>query len=240
MRGPEVEVAVDALAEAVSRALRPAAGPPSTGDFSLHQQWPGQNENTEARLAALRVLGVDALTPFVLAGHQFGDADAELVCEAIRTHPAPATPDGGPLWHLRDWALISVLRSLCVEAAPAVPQPPPDACADPAMPWQDWSAEIMRLSSLALPGVSSPPREAVAQRPLDLGRGLTRAMLRRDHLGAARLARWAALDGADCPDIHLTTVIDHLAVLAADSGGVPPGRIHLELTLATLLANGGR
>ncbi len=43
----------------------------------------------QAGLAAVRVLGSDALVPFLVAGHQFSPGDAEVVGISIRTFPLP-------------------------------------------------------------------------------------------------------------------------------------------------------
>ncbi|SFP02480.1 hypothetical protein SAMN05421810_101727 [Amycolatopsis arida] len=233
MREPDVDTAVDALAGAVSHALRISVGSRPNENFSLREGMPGWNGDGQARLAALRVLGADALAPFVLAGHTLADEDVDLVLRAMRLHPAPDAPDPNRtrLWALRDWAVISVLHRLNARPVPV-----------PARPrgigerrWQAWCAELVRLSSLALPTIDSPPRAEVATRRLDLDRGLTRALLRRDHLSAARLARWQALDHVEDSDVHLPSVLDHLTVLAGDRP-----RVRLEVTLAGLLMRRGR
>jgi hypothetical protein len=226
-----VGAAVDALAGVVSHALRTSIESHAADAFSLWRDVSGQDEEYEARLAALRVLGADALTPYVLAGHALAAEDADLVAQALRAHPAPDGRDADDtrLWGLRDWAVTSVLGRLREQPVPEAPALPGGA----TLPWQAWCGELMRLSSLALPEVRGPLRDEVARRGLDLGRGLARAVLRRDHLGAARLVRWQALEHPG--DRYLPAAIDHLGQLA---GEVP--RVRLELTLAGLLLRGGR
>ncbi|KJK57420.1 hypothetical protein [Saccharothrix sp. ST-888] len=59
-------------------------------------------------------------------------------------------------------------------------------------PWPGWTAGLPQLSALALPGPHCPQRDQARRRRLDLGRGLTHALLRRDLLRAARPAAVAA------------------------------------------------
>ncbi|WP_059011125.1 hypothetical protein [Streptomyces specialis] len=68
-----------------------------------------------------------------------------------------------------------------------------------------------------------------------MSRGLGRAMLRRDHLTAARLARWLALDAGPEPEPLLLIALGHIAALAPDKP-----RVLLELAAARrLLTEGG-
>lgn len=230
LRETDVNAAVDVLAGVVSHALRTSVGPGCEGGFSLLRDMSGRDGDIEARVAALRVLGADALTPFVLSGHVLADEDVGLVCAAMRAHRSPGDADHARLWGLRDWAVTSVLLRLRQQPLPEVPALPAGGT---ALPWKAWCVELMRLSSLALPEVHSPVRAEVARRGLDLARGLARAMLRRDWLGAARLARWQALEHPEDP--YLSATIDHLTLLAGD---LP--RVRLELTLAGLLLRGRR
>ncbi|MDQ3404295.1 MAG: hypothetical protein M3548_13015 [Actinomycetota bacterium] len=239
MRGPEVEREVDELAESVLRALRVKTGKNGVdGDreFTLRSRSSGRNGGAEARLAALRVLGVDALAPFVLAGRRAVRDDVELVRDSVLAFPAPENDDGPPsLWSLRDRALAQVLRSLDSEVVFPVPEwATADARGD-GLGWLPWCAEMARLSSLALPEIHGPQREAAARRRLDLARGVTRAILRRDFLSAARLARWQALDHVEHPDPFLSRALNHMALLARGQS-----RVLLEITVATLLMEESR
>jgi hypothetical protein len=226
MRGPALEAEVDSLAATVTHAL--ASG--RAGDFSLRASVSDRHGAAPGTLAALRVLGADALTPFVLAGHRLDRDDADLMRAAVAAHPLPESAAGMALWQARDWAVASALHSLA--AGPAV-QPPDLPPIDPEDPWPAWSAELARYSSLALPGLHGHVRDQAVARGLDLARGLYRAMLRQDYLTAARLARWQALDHRDDP--FLPSVLDQLEVLAADRP-----RVLLEVTVARRLGTGER
>jgi hypothetical protein len=64
-------------------------------------------------------------------------------------------------------------------------------------------------------------------------------MLRHDHLSAARLARWLALDAAvspeSSPESLLGAVLCHLELFTA-----PPPRVRLEIALARRLVEDGQ
>ncbi|GAA1994438.1 hypothetical protein [Kitasatospora viridis] len=229
-----VESAAQALAAELVLAIRGTADP-----FSLHRGVAARTEPVPA-LAAIRVLGADVLSAHLLAGHELPAADAELVHAAVGAFPAPpaADPDSA-LWALRDGALTATLAELGVAAhdwpglavrAGAAVEP----AAEPEH-WAAWSVELVRCSSLALPPLDSPPREQARRRRLDLTRGLTRSLLRRDYLSAARLARWLALDHERQPEPLLAPALDHLDHLAGDQP-----RAMLEAALARRLARGER
>ncbi|WP_121011347.1 hypothetical protein [Saccharothrix australiensis] len=100
----------------------------------------------------------------------------------------------------------------------------------PVEEWPRWSAVVAQLYPLALPGVDGPVVAAVSREPLALARGTTRAVLRRDHATAARLARWVALLGDRVPlDVH--ALLTHLR-LHAGTGA----RLLLDLAVARRLA----
>jgi len=225
--------AVDMLSVDVSDALR-VDGTISRMDFRLHGRTVGQDDSA-TRLAALRVLGADALTPFVLADRSFDQSDAEAFRQAVLRYPAPATERVGPVdaWRMRDWALGQVLGDLGTPLAelPTDLEPQVDSTGD-SEPWTTWSAGLLAVSSLALPGLDSAPRRQTAKRRLDLSRGMSRSIMRRDYFGAARLARWIALDVAagGPPDEFVEPALAHIAVLA----GHQP-RTRLEVTLAQIL-----
>jgi hypothetical protein len=95
--------------------------------------------------------------------------------------------------------------------------------------WQRWSVVVAQLSPLAAPGADGPVVEAVIRGRLALARGVTRSMLRRDHVTAARLARWIALldgTGIELP-LNPALVIEHLR-LHAGTGA----RLRLDLAIA--------
>ncbi|MGH3856788.1 MAG: hypothetical protein ACRDR6_25540 [Pseudonocardiaceae bacterium] len=227
-----VAVAVDALAGAVAQALSGVGAAFRLGEVV------GGWADSVVGLGAVRVLGADALTPFLFNGHPLSASDVEVVQAAIRVFPAPHREDPGDarVWRCRDWALGEVLAHLGVnkpaDQAAALDSGGEDGSAgEPA--WPVWSASVSRLSVLALPAVGGPVREQVRRRRRDTWRGLARAMLRHDHLSAARLARWLALDAAVSSDSLLGAALSHLELFTA-----PPPRVRLEIALARRLWEG--
>ncbi|MBB6171971.1 hypothetical protein HNR23_002031 [Nocardiopsis mwathae] len=207
--------------------------------FTLQRRVAELGENGTG-LGAVRVLGTDILAPYVLGGRLPEDDDVAVIREAARAYPAPpVSPTPDLVWAARDWALRRVLARFAVDAtsweglspAPAVDSDSGEGiAASIGTPWPEWSVAYARLSSLALPGLVGATRTDAGRRRADLSRGMVRSMLRRDHLTAARLARWLALDHSTAPEPLLTPALEHMAMLAT---GEP--RTLLELTIAHLL-----
>jgi hypothetical protein len=229
-----VAAAVDALAGAVVQALGGAGGA-----FVLSEVVGGWADPVVG-LGAVRVLGTDALAPFVFTGHPLSADDVEVVQAALRVFPAPdgERPGDAWVWRGKDWALGEVLAHLGVTEPERDRVAAPDAGGEdgPAgeQAWPVWSATVSRLSVLALSGVDGPVREQVRRRRRDTCRGLVRAMLRQDHLSAARLARWLALDAALSAEPLLAAALSHLELFTA-----PSPRVRLEVALARRLLQEG-
>jgi hypothetical protein len=229
-----VAAAVDVLADAVAHALSGASGAFGLSDAV------GGGADPVVWLGAVRVLGADALAPFLFAGHSPSASDVEVVQAARRVFPAPPRKDPGEaqVWRCKDWALGEVLAHLGMSeperdrAADLDTDGDDGSVAEPA--WPVWSATVSRLSVLALPAVGGPLREQVRRRRRDTCRGLARAMLRHDHLSAARLARWLALDAALFPELLLGAALSQLELFTA-----PPPRVRLEIALARRLWEDG-
>ena len=82
---------------------------------------------------------------------------------------------------------------------------------------------------IVFPGLDCPLHVQARQRRLDVARGTTRALLRGDHLTAARLARWLAM-GTGCPadpPFAVEPVLRQLELVAE-----PDPRLRLEITMA--------
>jgi hypothetical protein len=229
-----VAAAVDVLADAVAQALSGVGGAFGIGEVV------GEWADPVVGLGAVRVLGADALTPFLFTGRPLSASDVEVVQAALRVFPAPHREDPGDarVWRCRDWALGEVLAHLGVnepgrDQAAALDSGGEDGSAGDSA-WLVWSAAVSRLSVLALPTVGGPVREQVRRRRRDTWRGLARAMLRDDYLSAARLTRWLALDAAVSPESLLGAALSHLELFTA-----PAPRVRLEIALARRLWEGG-
>jgi hypothetical protein len=226
--------AVDVLAGAVAQAVSGAGRA-----FRLGEAVGGWADPVVG-LGAVRVLGADALAPFLFTGRPPSASDVEVVRAALRVFPAPHREDPGDarVWRCRDWALGEVLAHLGVSEpgsnqAAALNSGGEGGSAGESA-WPVWSAAVSRLSMLALPAVDGPVREQVRRRRRDTWRGLARAMLRHDHLNAARLARWLALDAAVSSESLLGAALSHLELFTAS-----PPRVRLEIALARRLWEGG-
>ncbi|MFI7275278.1 hypothetical protein [Streptomyces sp. NPDC049879] len=207
--------AADVLAAALADALTPGGG-----TFTLRAGLDGRVDPVRA-LGALRGTGADVLAPFLLGGHPFTASDAALVRAAVTAFPAPEprTSDDAA-WAPRDAALTQALAALGVPthgweglaADRHTALTGPAALPDPTA-WTAWTAEAVRLSALALPPVTGTLRERFGAHPPALVNGLVHALLRRDHLAAARTARWLALDAGTTPDPLLPAALTHLTAL---------------------------
>ena len=190
----------------------------------------------QAGLAAVRVLGSDALVPFLVAGHPLSGSDAEVVELSFRVFPLPEPDLSGEhdadyvmlVRLLRDWATSEVLRRLGASdfAAPY----PAGAAAGVGRErgWLAWAGMLAQLAPLAVPGLDSALHADVRCYRLDIARGVTRSMLRRDFLTAARLVRWLAAcgDAPMDPPFSVELVLRQLELVAE-----PDPRLRLEMAM---------
>lgn len=224
--------AVETLAGSVVRALTGA-----DDAFRLADQISlgGSPADQLAGLAAVRVLGSDALAPFVLARHRFSTEDADVVATSIRMFPVPEpdqidSDDNTVLVReLRDWATGQALIGL---GAPGRTHPYPELAGPGAgrdRGWVEWTGMLAQLSPMAVPSLDSSLHADARRHRLDVARGVTRAVLRRDPLTAARLARWLAASGEAPmdPPFPVEPVLRQLELVAK-----PDHRLRLEITIA--------
>ena len=211
--------AAETLADIVVRAIRGAddafrlsevltAGDPATG------------------LAAVRVLGPDALAPYLIIGYPFATEDAEVVTTSLAAFPLDSDGEA-PVRRFRDWATRALLARLTDQPAPVLPETP--ACG-PKAHWLVFVGELSGLAPLVAPGLDSPIHTAARTRALDVARGVSRSMLRRDYLTAVRLSRWLAT-GPCVPGVELGGVLTHVELFGDDSP-----RLRLEVVLARATA----
>lgn len=218
--------AVEALSACVLRAL---SGVEDT--FCLAEQV-SVGEPT-AGLAAVRVLGPDVLAPYVIGGHRFGVEDAEVIDNSMSLFPPSDADCAGtvgkgplPVRRLRDWATTAVLGRLRDQPMPACPVVSDVSDVASELGWLAWSGALAQIAPLVFPGLDSPVHTRARERVVDTARGVTRSMLRRDHLTAARLTRWLA-DAPDVPAMSLDGALTHLALFSGDNP-----RLGLEIALA--------
>ena len=172
--------------------------------------------------------------------------DAEVVAISIRTFPLPELDLGAKYDHdadnamlvraLREWATGEVLTRLG-ESGSATPYPArAGAGAGRDRGWVTWVGMLAQVSPLALPGLYSALHADVRRYRLDVARGVTRAMLRRDHLTAARLLRWLAAcgDAPLDPPFPVELVLRQLELVAE-----PDPQLRLEITMARYGLGGG-
>lgn len=223
-----VEEATGALAGSLARALR------STGDGVGVRSCLGSWDQRASGLAAIRVLGADVLAPFLLTGQPLRQEEASLVRAAVRAYPAPQVhaPEA-TLWGVRDAALSAALARLGVDTAGWEGLAATCSAGPLAADWVTLAAYLVRLSTAAHPLLDPELSRSLVSRRLDIERGLVRALLRRDLLSSARLARWLlALASEGRPPLSLPPVLDHLEVV-----GAPDPRVRFETAIARRLSD---
>ncbi|MEU9113200.1 hypothetical protein AB0D04_15805 [Streptomyces sp. NPDC048483] len=175
-------------------------------------------------LAALRVLGADALAPYAL-DHRVcpGGDDERVVREALAAYPPGADASEVSVWSYR--GLVEASHSYLPGGAAHWPQPPP-AGADwvTADPWPKLTHRASQLAALALPGLAPGLAESLTARTDDLARGFVRAVRRRDWLQAAGVGRWLAR----MPEVPQSLGLDAgLAFVRQMSGGDARVALHV-------------
>ncbi|MFJ9413426.1 hypothetical protein ACIRPT_04595 [Streptomyces sp. NPDC101227] len=177
-----------------------------------------------ASMAALRVLGADALAPYALDHRVAPGADDETVVrETLAAYPPGADASEVSTWSYR--GLVEASHSYLPGGAGHWPPPPPVG-ADwvTADPWPKLAHRASQLAALALPGLAPELAEDLTHRTDDLARGFVRAVRRRDWLQAAGVGRWLAR----MPDVPTTLGLDAgLAFVRQMSGGDARVALHV-------------
>ncbi|MGM1059014.1 hypothetical protein [Saccharothrix sp. Mg75] len=190
---------MDAAAEVADRVLNSVDG---DGEIGL-ADYVNTGADATIALGAVRLIGADVFAPHLLLGRPVHRDDVAVVARSFVVFP-PArrtTTRQQRVAAWRDWA-AGRLVARAGEASPAGSDvaPTPETAAallDGAKTWQEWSANAAQLSPLALPGVGGPITAAVLEGTRPLAQGVTRAVLRRDFVTAARLLRWVALSSSN-------------------------------------------
>lgn len=189
-------------------------------------------ESADLALAAVRVLGADAILPSLLWATPPDPSDVIVFRKAVETYPPRADAAPTVLWS--HWAMVRALHRI----DPSSPcGPPPD---EPSVgwleeaAWQSLTHQLAVLAPLALPGEESAVRRTAARRPVDVARGFVRAVRRRDWRQAAGAGRWLTLL-PDVPDtLGLASGLDFVELM----GGQDP-QVALHLRAARLMSRTG-
>ncbi|GAA2416568.1 hypothetical protein [Streptomyces coeruleofuscus] len=176
--------AVQELASGVVSALRSGdharAAAPAVADV----------EAEGLTLAAVRVLGADALLPGTLLHATPLPGELAVFRKAVEAYPPG--PGAAPAVVWSHWAMRRTLRRLDPGHADG-PDGEPDAAWLEGATWQVLTHQLAVLAALALPGEDCAVARAAGQRPVDVARGFVRAVRRRDWRQAAGAGRWLTL-----------------------------------------------
>lgn len=179
-------------------------------------------------LAAIRVLGADALAPYAVEhlAAPFGADDETVVRQALEAYRPKPDASAVSVWSYR--GLVEASRTFLPANGrqwPAVPDA--ETGWVESEPWPKLSHRVSLLAALALPGLAAGLAEHLAARADDLSRGFVRAVRRRDWLQAAGLGRWLAR----LPDVASTLGLDNGLAFVRQMGGADP-RVMLHVVAA--------
>ncbi|KAA0939287.1 MULTISPECIES: hypothetical protein [Streptomyces] len=222
--------AVQDLTSELVSALR------SGGPFRLAHGVPGADDGIA--LAAVRVMGADAVLPSVLHDVPPGSDDLAVFSRAVHAYPPPAGASPASAWS--HWAMERALRTLD-GSADTPPDGVPGRGTEPRAAWledaswQSLTHQLAVLAPLAVPGADSAVARVARGRPVDVARGFVRAVRRRDWLQAAGAGRWLVLlDG-----VPETLGLETGLAFVAQMGGDDP-RVALQVEAAQLMRIGVR
>lgn len=187
-------------------------------------------------LAAVRVVGADAVLPGVLRRTPLEPDDLALFGKAVQAYPPPADASPTSLWS--HWAMRRALAGLdasfdaSFDDASELASPPQAAWLEDA-PWQVLTHQLAVLAPLAMPGADCAVARVARTRPVDVARGFVRAVRRRDWLQAAGAGRWLVLLDGVPQTLGLETGLEFVAHM----GSADP-RVVLQVEAAQLLRSG--
>lgn len=178
-----LQAAVQDLASGVVSALR-------GGDHPHVVPLGADGEAGDLALAAVRVLGADALLPGALLRTPPDPAEVAVFRKAVEAHPPRA--DAAPTVRWSHWGMARTLRRLDPSVTTG-PSAEPDTGWLDGAGWQVLTHQLAVLAPLALPGEECAVSDLAARRPVDVARGFVRAVRRRDWRQAAGAGRWLTL-----------------------------------------------
>ncbi|MFI8192320.1 hypothetical protein ACIF8T_26640 [Streptomyces sp. NPDC085946] len=199
--------AVQDLASAVVSALR-------GGDHARAAAPAAAEAGTEGlTLAAVRVLGADALLPGTLLHLPPPPDELAVFRKAVEAYPPRA--DAAPTVVWSHWGMRRALRRFDPGVADGPDGEPGTGWLDGAS-WQFLTHQLAVLAPLALPGEDSAVARLAADRPVDVARGFVRAVRRRDWRQAAGAGRWLTLLDGVPSTLGLDTGLDFVELMGGD------------------------
>ncbi|MFF7947254.1 hypothetical protein [Streptomyces griseorubiginosus] len=180
----------------------------------------GPEAAPDPALAAVRVVGADAVLPSVLRRSAPPEpADLTVFAKAVHAWPPPADAPPTSLWS--HWAMRRALLRLdaSLDGAPGDGSEPGAEWLDEAS-WQFLTHQLAVLAPLALPGEDSAVARVARGRPVDVARGFVRAVRRRDWLQAAGAGRWLALLDGVPETLGLNTGLEFVAQMGGEDARV--------------------
>ncbi|WP_320783744.1 hypothetical protein [Streptomyces sp. CRN 30] len=226
--------AVQDLASGVVSALR---GGDHTRESGTWCPSPADDGAGDLALAAVRVLGADALLPHALLRLEPGADGLALFRRAMAAYPPASGAAPTLLWS--HWGMTRALRRIDPPGGGAGPSAgaadvQPDAGWLEDVTWQVLTHQLAVLAPLAVPGSEDSAVARVARgRPVDVARGFVRAVRRRDWLQAAGAGRWLTLLEGVPDTLGLESGLDFVALMGGDDQ-----RVALQVRAAQLMRAG--
>ncbi|MGC3003255.1 hypothetical protein ACPF8X_34005 [Streptomyces sp. G35A] len=216
--------AVQGLASGVVSALRGgdhARVVPPAGTYG---------EAEDLALAAVRVLGSDALLPSLLLSTPPDPAEVAVFRKAVEAYPPRA--DTAPTVRWSHWGMARTLRRIDPSFTSGPGDEPGTGWLDGAG-WQTLTHQLAVLAPLALPGEDCAVNRVAGDRSLDVARGFVRAVRRRDWRQAAGAGRWLTLLPGVPDTLGLEAGLDFVELM----GGQDP-LVALHVRAARLMRTG--
>ncbi|MFH9044634.1 hypothetical protein ACH4FA_35660 [Streptomyces sp. NPDC017966] len=183
-------------------------------------------------LAAVRVLGADAMLPGLLLGTPPDPAEVAVFRKAVEAYPPRA--DAVPTVRWSHWGMARTLRRIDPSFSSGPPDEPDTDWLDEAN-WQSLTHRLAVLAPLALPGEDCAVRRAAGRRPVDVARGFVRAVRRRDWRQAAGAGRWLTLLPGVPDTLGLEAGLDFVELM-----GERDPHVALQVQAARLMRTGAR
>ncbi|MFK4021842.1 hypothetical protein [Streptomyces albogriseolus] len=167
----------------------------------------------ELTLAAVRVLGADAMLPCLLLRTPPDPGDVAVFRKAVEAYPP--REDAAPTVRWSHWGMARALRRIDPSFASGPSDEPGTAWLDEAE-WQSLTHQLAVLAPLAVPAGDCAVSRAAGRRPVDVARGFVRAVRRRDWRQAAGAGRWLTLLPGVPDTLGLESGLDFVELMSGD------------------------